>query len=180
MPFAAFSSPELSQRSQSNAKTCCKQHMTLPITSEYSANRVQMESRSDGCRDHLATSASVLAWRADQSVASGRKKKKERAEAMKLRRWRHREVIRGALTQKEELTEAPPMARTPPTQPCEDTNFAHFNETSSGSWRLEMNGRQHPLSWFTNTVRQTFDYAPKQYATCSRNVSSTLLLWFAS
>lgn len=74
--FCSFLSPEFSLRSQISAEACCKQNMTLPITSEYSTSCMQMESRSDGCREHLAASAGAVAARADQSVA-------EKAEAMK-------------------------------------------------------------------------------------------------
>lgn len=74
--FASFLSPEFSLRSQISAEACCKQNMTLPITSEYSTNCMQMDSRSDGCREHLAASAGAVASHADQSVA-------EKAEAMK-------------------------------------------------------------------------------------------------
>lgn len=56
--------------------------MTLPITSKHSTNCMQMESRSDGCRCHLAASAGVVAMAADQNVSSGGKKKKKK----KLRR----------------------------------------------------------------------------------------------
>lgn len=77
MLFAAFWGPEFSLRSQSSTEARCEQNMTPPITSKYGRNCVQMESRSDGCHHHLAASAGAVALRADQSVASGKKKRKK-------------------------------------------------------------------------------------------------------
>lgn len=100
-----FLSPECSLRSQISTEACCEQNMTLPITSEYSTNCMQMESRSDGCREHLAASAGAVTPRADQSVAEKAEAREKGEMAVKS--------SQNTLKQKEELTEARPMARRP-------------------------------------------------------------------
>lgn len=82
--FCSFS--QFSQRSQSGAEACCKQNMTLPITSKYSTNCMQMESSSDGCRDHLAAGGCDACW---SKCGERRREKKAEATKKKRRRWSH-------------------------------------------------------------------------------------------
>lgn len=94
--------------------------MTLPSRPGTGRTVTQTESRSDGCHEQLAASAGAAALRADQSVASGRKK---------LKRGGRKTAVRSSemlFTQKEEPTEA--LLTAPclwqhgknPTQPCSE------------------------------------------------------------